>query len=157
MRKNLKENEETYHLQIRKHILEEINRNKGFSIPSENQLCEYYGVCRPTVRKALEYLVEQEIIVRKQGKGSFIKSNFREKLITEEKSIGIILPEGWHLRGCLKIMQGVFPASKEEKFDLKIINFSSLNFSTKLKNLNTSFTLWVSPEKEEVETMEELE
>ncbi len=42
-------------------------------IPSETQLCQHYGVSRGTVRQALADLVQQGLIHRKQGRGSFVR------------------------------------------------------------------------------------
>ena len=44
----------------------------GARIPSEQLLCETYGVSRVTVRKAMLDLVQEGLLVRKQGKGTFV-------------------------------------------------------------------------------------
>ncbi len=44
----------------------------GGRIPSEQLLCETYGVSRVTVRKALLDLVQEGLLVRRQGKGTFV-------------------------------------------------------------------------------------
>lgn len=44
----------------------------GGRIPSEQLLCETYGVSRVTVRKAILDLVQEGLLVRKQGKGTFV-------------------------------------------------------------------------------------
>lgn len=41
-------------------------------IPSELELREMFGVSRITVRKAVEELVEDELLVKRQGKGTFV-------------------------------------------------------------------------------------
>jgi len=41
-------------------------------IPSEQQLCDAYHVSRVTVRKALEELTQEGLLIRHQGKGSFV-------------------------------------------------------------------------------------
>ena len=41
-------------------------------IPSEQELCEKYDVSRITVRKALEELSDIGLLVRRQGKGTFV-------------------------------------------------------------------------------------
>lgn len=42
----------------------------GEMIPNENQLCEQYGVSRGPVRQALDQLVREGLLERKQGKGT---------------------------------------------------------------------------------------
>lgn len=44
----------------------------GARIPSEQLLCETYGVSRVTVRKAMLDLVQEGLLVRRQGKGTFV-------------------------------------------------------------------------------------
>ncbi len=44
----------------------------GARIPSEQLLCEIYGVSRVTVRKAMLDLVQEGLLVRHQGKGTFV-------------------------------------------------------------------------------------
>ena len=57
---------------LRKQIVDKVYV-PGNLLPSENQLCTAHGVTRPTVRKALDQLVEDGFIVRHQGKGSIVK------------------------------------------------------------------------------------
>ena len=44
----------------------------GARIPSEQVICDTYGVSRVTVRKAMLDLVQEGLLVRRQGKGTFV-------------------------------------------------------------------------------------
>jgi DNA-binding GntR family transcriptional regulator len=45
----------------------------GDQLPSEAQLCERYGVSPMTVRRAINALVDQGVVIAKQGRGTFVK------------------------------------------------------------------------------------
>jgi DNA-binding GntR family transcriptional regulator len=57
---------------LRKHILSGLY-TEGSLLPSEHELCATHGITRPTVRHALEALVKDGLIVKKQGKGSIVR------------------------------------------------------------------------------------
>ena len=47
----------------------------GSPIPSEMELAQRYSVSQGTVRKAVSELASQKILVRHQGKGTFVASH----------------------------------------------------------------------------------
>jgi len=47
-------------------------------LPSENELCQLYGLTRPTVRQALASLANDGYIIKHQGKGSIVHHLPRE-------------------------------------------------------------------------------
>lgn len=53
----------------------------GDLIPSENELKEKYNVSRMTVRQALNNLVNEGLLFRHQGKGTFVSNAKIEKSI----------------------------------------------------------------------------
>ncbi len=57
---------------LRKHILSGVY-SEGSLLPSENELCAVHNITRPTVRQALEVLVQEGFISKKQGKGSIVR------------------------------------------------------------------------------------
>ncbi len=57
---------------LRKHIISGVYE-EGSLLPSENELCAVHGVTRPTVRHALDSLVNDGLIFKKQGKGSIVR------------------------------------------------------------------------------------
>ena len=56
---------------LRKHIVDGVYK-EGDLLPSENELCKVYNITRPTVRHALDALVNDGYIKRQQGKGSIV-------------------------------------------------------------------------------------
>jgi DNA-binding GntR family transcriptional regulator len=70
---------------LRKHILTGVYA-EGSLLPSENELCAVHNITRPTVRQALEVLVQEGFILKKQGKGSIVRK--------PPQDIGILSIEG---------------------------------------------------------------
>ena len=50
----------------------------GASIPSEMDLAVRFGVSQGTVRKAIDELAAENIVVRRQGKGTFVATHTEE-------------------------------------------------------------------------------
>jgi len=57
---------------LRKQILTGVYE-EGSLLPSENSLCAIHSMARPTVRHALDSLVKDGFIMKKQGKGSIVR------------------------------------------------------------------------------------
>ncbi len=62
---------------LRRHITEGVYK-EGDLLPSENELCQLYGVTRPTVRQSLASLANEGYISKHQGKGSIVQLLPRE-------------------------------------------------------------------------------
>ena len=56
---------------LRKHIIDGVYK-EGDLLPSENELCQLYGITRPTVRQSLASLASAGYIIKHQGKGSIV-------------------------------------------------------------------------------------
>ncbi len=62
--------------QLKNLILKDIKEGRykpNQKIPTEKDFSELYQISRMTVRKALEQLVEEEVLAKKQGKGTFVQ------------------------------------------------------------------------------------
>ena len=62
--------------QVYEDIIKNINEGvytPGNTIPGENKLCEIYGVSRVTVRNAIDKLVANGFLIKRKGKGTFVK------------------------------------------------------------------------------------
>lgn len=54
---------------------------EGERIPPEMQLIDIYHISRVTVRKAIQQLVDDQILVKKHGKGTFVKTHVHTERI----------------------------------------------------------------------------
>lgn len=52
----------------------------GEALPAERQLCERLGISRVTLRQAVDALVEQGLVTRRQGAGTFVTSHIQHQL-----------------------------------------------------------------------------
>ena len=53
----------------------------GEAIPAERRLSSLYGISIGTVRKAIDELVAENILIRQQGRGTFVASHTRDRLL----------------------------------------------------------------------------
>lgn len=69
-----------------------VNREYGDGemLPVERKLGEYYGVDRITVRRALELLVEENLLEKRAGLGSFVKGPQMAGWVQQEDSRNIL-------------------------------------------------------------------
>ena len=67
-------------------LIEDGTYIRGDLLPSENELCAAHHLTRPTVRNALDMLVNDGFIIRHQGKGSIVQG--------QPKGIGILSLSG---------------------------------------------------------------
>lgn len=51
----------------------------GRSIPAERQLAEDFGVSRATVRRAVDDLVDEGLLLRRQGSGTFVRARVEKQ------------------------------------------------------------------------------
>ena len=73
--------------QLKEYLLQEIKiqYKAGDVLPSESEIEKQYGVSRITVRKAIEELAREGIVVKKQGKGTFV---MEQKILYDANIIG---------------------------------------------------------------------
>lgn len=75
-----KVSDEVYH-QMFKNILSG-EWKEGDKLPSEGELCKLFNVSRVSIRSAIHKLKGQNLIVTKQGVGSFVANPLSNKLVT---------------------------------------------------------------------------
>ena len=70
--------------QVRARLIEGISAGTwapGGAIPSESELARTYGVAIGTIRKAVDSLVAGQVLVRRQGKGTFVTAHEGRRLL----------------------------------------------------------------------------
>ena len=70
------------YLQIRELLTQSLDAGEwkpGEPIPSEIELASRFNVSQGTVRKAIDVLAAENIVVRRQGKGTFVATHTEEK------------------------------------------------------------------------------
>jgi GntR family transcriptional regulator len=64
--------------QVKEHLVRRVLRGEwkpGECLPSETKLAEAYGFSQGTVRKAIEELVDENLVTRHAGRGTFVRSH----------------------------------------------------------------------------------
>ena len=102
MIENLKNFKIPRYEQVRLHIqklLTDNNWDENTPLPTEQEFADRYQVSVGTIRKAVEKLVEEGILVKKQGRGTFLKQpNFDSSLLRffkfRDKDASYVTPTG---------------------------------------------------------------
>ncbi len=70
--------------EIKRRLMEALTQGEwrpGDAIPAERRLSERFGVSIGTVRRAIDELVAENILIRQQGRGTFVASHTRDRLL----------------------------------------------------------------------------
>jgi len=69
---------------VKRQLMEALTRGEwkpGEAIPSERRIAERFGISIGTVRKAIDELVAENILIRQQGRGTFVATHTRDRLL----------------------------------------------------------------------------
>jgi GntR family transcriptional regulator len=92
----------------------------GTSIPSETELASRFGVSQGTVRKAIDELAKNHLLVRRQGKGTFVASHHEPRaafrFLRMEAENGEPLQTASQILDCRRLRA---PAEIARQLDLK--------------------------------------
>ena len=70
--------------EIKRHLMDALTSGEwkpGEAIPAERRLSERFGISIGTVRKAIDELVAENILIRQQGRGTYVASHTRDRLL----------------------------------------------------------------------------
>lgn len=85
----------------------------GYEIPSEPQICSTLDLSRTTVKQALDGLVNEGLIIRKRGKGTYVNYLQYDYKLMDEPNFFMQLAESGHIQESIVLEKGYRPASKE--------------------------------------------
>lgn len=116
MFKNAKFSTRPLYLQVRDALVQRIVLGEwkaGFALPNEFTLAQELGVSAGTIRKALDQLETEQIVLRKQGRGTFVNDQSSSEMAIRFSRI--LSPEGLRVEGRIvekSVSRGL--ASEEE-------------------------------------------
>jgi GntR family transcriptional regulator len=70
--------------EVKRHVMAALASGEwkpGAAIPAERRLSERYGTSIGTVRKAIDELCAENILIRQQGRGTFVASHNRDRML----------------------------------------------------------------------------
>jgi GntR family transcriptional regulator, arabinose operon transcriptional repressor len=147
----------TKYLDVRTHVRELIRTlGSGERLPSEAELCARFKVSRVTVRRALDQIEREGLILRKKGHGTFVnKSNVRTGqksfLLVSQFSEARITHISQILAGCLSsaaASNALLHFASERKTPADVVSLA--------KQLKVHGVIGVAPYQHQMDVLEEL-
>lgn len=108
----------------------------GDLVPSENQLCRMYGVSRNTAQRALDELVREGILTRRQGVGTFVTAPRIEQALSEFYSFSDAVVAHGHKHTVKVLSLSVEKASAKQARALNIETETPIYALTRLRFVN---------------------
>lgn len=123
------------YIQLRNKLEKDIKENYSPKdlIPTELKLEEIYKVSRITIRKAIEELEKDNIVIKKQGKGTFVKE---QKILYDANSIGSLTQRLSKQNHRLTTESIEFEIIKEDHYVKQLINCETLLCIKRQRYLN---------------------
>lgn len=94
------------------------NFARGTTLPPEQELADRFGISYMTLRKAVGALVEEGLLERVKGSGTFVRSEIPEQKV--QKILGLVLP-AWGAPENLDTVMHYSQACEENNWLLKVI------------------------------------
>lgn len=82
----------------------------GTALPAERELAEHFGLNRSTVRAAIQTLVEEGLLKKVQGKGTFVMRHAQDDTYTHFRGMGELLKNHGYIPSSRILYTGPTPA-----------------------------------------------
>lgn len=130
---------EPLYLQLKnyfKHAIAENFYTEGQQLPTEELLCSFYNISRPVVRRAYQSLIDEGIIVRHQGRGTFVKRNlFLSNFLFQSNNKSYLKELNYNHSSRLLMLDCVnrvdIPSLLDEKYD-SFYNIKKVTYADRL-------------------------
>jgi len=151
---------------VRQYVIDQMYRhlNSEEPIMSEREMCRVFGVTRTTVRKAVKVLIQEQVLIPKQGRGLFVNVEPYKNTFSRLKNMHKILLltsrghaafyDSWYLnviaRLCAETARGV---------SLMNIGFLTGEPGTELEEIQMYYpdgVLWLRPDESRFRIIDEL-
>lgn len=130
---------------IKSALLDKISHGQmqsGDRVPSENQLAQIYQVSRMTARRALTELVDEGILARSQGLGTFVADHRPMSSMLEIRSIQDEIKQRGHKYANVQIVKQSLLANKQQSIWLGVEHDSEI-FHTLIVHLENDLPVQV--------------
>ncbi|WFB36876.1 GntR family transcriptional regulator [Kiritimatiellota bacterium B12222] len=108
----------------------------GGQLTPEMELCRQFNISRSTVRRAISELVEEGLLVRHQGKGTYVSFQRSE---TQQHLLSILVCQFGHVLGAYDLcVKGAMSACAERGYELLVSNSQNNPYTAldQVKRLN---------------------
>ncbi len=125
--------------QIREDISKKITDRSypaGSKIPTEPELMKTYGVSRITVRRAIEELCKEGILVKKQGKGTFVQEKKIFRKLEHTVSFSSACAANGTAPSSYVVKRAVLPAGSGELPDCAALADDSVIYIQRVRRAN---------------------
>lgn len=85
--------------------IDNMDLSRGTKLPPENEIAKNYGVSRITIRRALDELEQEGVIIRIHGRGTFVNpqaKQFKINMCVSQELSELLGKSGYDIRICLK-------------------------------------------------------
>jgi len=142
---------EPLYCQLKAIILRKIENNEypeDSKIPSELELCEEYGISRPTVRQAISELTNNGYLYKVRGKGTFVAKSKKSIDIKDYSGFTPSILDGQNPENRIIIHTIAVSDSEFEKlrsvFNISVSQYGKISFAEiiyHIKNSNDMYSL----------------
>jgi len=126
--------------QLRRDILE-ARHAPGARLPAERDLCAHYEVSRITIRQALALLEDEQLLIRRQGSGTYVRRNPTRRIPLMIDYTGSVRDHAPTLQRKLLVSR-TLPAPEWVADELHISQATDILYAERVDRLDETAVAW---------------